>query len=506
LNTANQKKQRDLSGKVVTATIIFLLLCSFDSNVFPVDGWNKIESNSSQHNVLLLISDDHGIDQLGCYGNQKIKTPNLDQLAKQGVRYSNAFCVSASCSASRGVILSGLYPHQNGQFGHQHNWHHFSYHKWVQSIPLLLKQNGYRTGVIGKLHVAPVDQLPFDFVVHGKEIMGNRDVMVMAEKANEFFNQNKNDSFFLLIGYSDPHRSAQGMSAMKNVENFSGFGNDKNYTDIIPTIYDPVDVHVPDFLPDTPEVREELADQYQSITRLDAGLGKVIEYLRSSGRYDQTLIIYISDNGIPFPGAKTTIYDSGVHLPMIINAPTIKNTGIVNNAMISFIDLMPTILDWTDSKGPEYELPGRSFLPIIDQENAPGWDEVYQSHTFHEITMYYPMRAVRTRQYKYINNLFPELEYPFATDLFISKTWQGILDRKSEFMGKRKVRDYLLRPAEELYDIIKDPVEAKNLANDPAFHDVLEKMRKKLRLMRDKTNDPWVINDNYQLNKSLMKP
>lgn len=500
-----QNTQSDLSGKIVIDAIIFFLF-SFMLHASPAGGQNKIESNSSPHNVLLLISDDHGIDQLGCYGNDIIKTPNLDQLAEQGVRFTNAYGVTASCSASRGVILSGLYPHQNGQFGHQHNWHHFSYHKWVQSIPFLLKQNGYRTGVIGKLHVAPVEQLPFDFVVPGREIMGNRDVMVMAEKANDFFNQDKNDPFFLLIGYSDPHRSAQGMSKMKNVANFSGFGNDKEYTDITPTTYDPADVIVPDFLPDAPEVREELADQYQSISRMDAGIGKVIEYLRSSGRYEQTLIIYISDNGIPFPGAKTTIYDSGVHLPMIVNSPTIKKSGGVNNAMISFIDLMPTILDWTDTKGPEYELPGRTFLPIIDQENTPGWDEVYQSHTFHEITMYYPMRAVRTRQYKYILNLFPELEYPFATDLFICKTWQGILDRKSEMMGSRTVSNYLNRPAEELYNVSKDPVESNNLAQDPAYSDVLQELRIKLETRRVATDDPWLINDNYQFNKSLIEP
>jgi N-sulfoglucosamine sulfohydrolase len=506
MNKINQTTQPDLPGKIVITAIIFLLLFLFMLHASPAAGKNIIESNSSQRNVLLLISDDHGIDQLGCYGNEKIQTPNLDQLAEQGVRFTNAYGITASCSASRGVILSGLYPHQNGQFGHQHNWHHFSYHKWVQSIPLLLKQNDYRTGVIGKLHVAPIEQLPFDFVVPGKEIMGNRDVMVMAEKANEFFNQDKKDPFFLLIGYSDPHRSAQGMSKMKNVENFSGFGNDREYTDLTPTIYDPADVHVPDFLPDTPEVREELADQYQSISRMDAGIGKVIEYLRSSGRYEQTLIIYISDNGIPFPGAKTTIYDSGVHLPMIVNSPTINKSGGVNNAMISFIDLLPTILDWTDTKNPEYKLPGRSFLPIMNQENAVGWDEVYQSHTFHEITMYYPMRAVRTRQYKYIHNLFPELEYPFATDLFICKTWQGILERKSEMMGKRRVSDYLLRPVEELYDIKKDPVESINLAQDPAYSGVLKELRAKLRSMRVATDDPWLINDNYLMNKSLLKP
>ncbi|HEX9973580.1 MAG TPA: sulfatase [bacterium] len=464
----------------------------------------KLNSHSSrQRNVLLLISDDHGIDQLGCYGNQNIKTPYLDQMAAEGVRFTHAFCVAASCSASRGSILTGLYTHQNGQFGHQHNWHHFSLHAWVETLPALLKRNGYQTGIIGKLHVAPQEQLPFDYIVPEKNIMGNRDVKTMADKAGEFFARDKNNPFFLLIGYSDPHRSAQGMSDMKNVENFSGFGNDRDYPGIEPTNYDPADVHVPDFLPDTPDVREELADQYQSITRLDTGIGKVLENLRKSGRYEDTLIIYISDNGIPFPGAKTTIYDSGVHLPMIVCSPDVGKSGQENHAMISFVDLVPTILDWTGTEVHDYKLPGKSFLPILNQQNTNGWDEVYFSHTFHEITMYYPMRGVRTRRYKYILNLFPELEYPFATDLFISKTWQGILKRKSKMMGKRKVSDYLRHPAEELYDIEQDPAESENLAGVPEFQNVLLEMREKLKKMREETDDPWLIIDNYNANRAL---
>ena len=466
----------------------------------------KLVSRISSHrNVLLLISDDHGIDQLGCYGNNKIKTPNLDRMAEKGVRFTNAFAVAASCSASRGSILSGLYPHQNGQFGHAHNWHHFSYFHWVQSLPALLKRNGYQTGLIGKLHVEPKEQLPFDFTVPSKDLMENRDVKTMADKAADFFNTDKNKPFFLLMGYSDPHRSAQGMSNMMNVENFSGFGNNPDYPNIEPTKYLLKDVHVPSFLPDTPEVREELVDQYQAVTRLDTGIGMVIENLRKSGRYDDTLIIYISDNGIPFPGAKTTVYDSGLHLPMIVCCPEIEKGSKINNAMISYINLLPTILDWTSSRGPKYKLPGRSFLSILNQENPEGWNEVYSSHTFHEITMYYPMRGVRTRHFKYINNLYPELEFPFATDLFVSKTWQGILKRKSKKMGKRNVSDFLQRPAEELYDIEKDPAESKNLANNPAYQKVLKEMRAKLKTMRENTKDPWLINENYKANQMLIR-
>ena len=455
-------------------------------------GQSRRKGKSVRHrNILLLISDDHGLDQSGCYGNDKIKTPHLDAMAKDGVRFTNAFAIAASCSASRGTILTGLYTHDNGQYGLQHSFHHFSLHRWVETLPALLKKNGYKTGIIGKLHVAPEEQLPFDYAVQSGEIMGNRDVKTMADKAGEFFSQTKNAPFFLLIGYSDPHRSSKG------------FGNDRQYPGVEATTYDPADVTVPAFLPDTPEAREELADMYQAVTRMDAGIGMVIEKLRASNRYDDTLIIYISDNGIPFPGAKTTIYDPGVHLPMIVCSPDLEQGGSVNRAMISFIDLVPTILDWTGTEGPEYELPGKSFRPILNQENPHGWDEVYQSHTFHEITMYYPMRSVRTRRYRYILNLFPELEYPFATDLFASKTWQGILKRKHKMMGKRKVHDYLHRPAEELFDLEKDPDEVNNVAGDSRYRDVLEEMRAKLTAMRKQTKDPWLVWENYSSNRSF---
>lgn len=500
----NKINRRSFLEKCVAAGSMPLLSSAYSSGPANASSQNSQRKKLPQRNVLLLISDDHGIDQLGCYGNKTIQTPHLDQMAESGVRFTNAFCISASCSASRGSILSGLYPHQNGQFGHQHNWHHFSYHAWVQSIPALLKANGYRTGLIGKLHVAPDDLLPFDYRVQSKDIMGNRDVKTMADKAGEFFNQAQDNPFFLLVGYSDPHRSAQGMSEMRNVENFSGFGNDQDYPGLSPVKYNPSEVSVPDFLPDTPEVREELADQYESITRLDRGIGMVLDRLRESGRYKDTLIIYISDNGIPFPGAKTTIYDSGVHLPMILCSPEIITGGGINHAMISFVDLLPTILEWTGSAPPKYTLPGRSFLGSLNEENPEGWDEVYQSHTFHEITMYYPMRAVRTRKYKYIRNLFPELEFPFATDLFVSKTWQRILKRRVKKMGKRDVRVYLRRPAEELYDIQKDPVESINLAGETSYQGVLYEMRMKLTEMRVRTGDPWLINDNYRENRTLL--
>ncbi len=465
----------------------------------------SFKSSGKHKNVLLIISDDHGIDQLGCYGNKKIDTPNLDNMAARGIRFTNAYSTVASCSPSRASVLTGLYSHQNGQYGLQHKWHHFKLLDWVETAPSLLKKSGYKTGLVGKLHVESTENLEFDFKVSGKEIKGNRDVKKMADKAGEFFSQDKEKPFFLLVGYSDPHRKAPPKSKTKNASSLSGFGNDPKYEGLTAQKYDPADVHVPGFLPDIPEVRNELADQYESISRLDTGIGWMIDNLKKSGRYDDTLIIYLSDNGIPFPGAKTTVYDSGVKLPMIINSPGIKKGGIVNKAMISFVDLLPTILDWTDAKPPKYKLPGKSFRNLLNSEDSSERNEIYNSHTFHEVTMFYPMRSIRTRRYRYILNLYPQLEFPFATDLFASKTWQAILNSKLEKMGKRSTRNYLYRPAEELYDIQNDPAESVNLAGDSNYKTVLNELRTKLRQMREDTDDYWLINDNYKTNSEVFK-
>ncbi|MEC4802716.1 MAG: sulfatase [Jaaginema sp. PMC 1079.18] len=438
-------------------------------------------NSTPQRNILILISDDQGIDQLGCYGNSKVNTPNLDNLAKSGVHFTRAFTPSSSCSASRGSILTGLYPHQNGQYGHAHRQHNFRLHEWVQPLPMLLKASGYQTGLIGKLHVGGDKiQFPFDFMIPEAEIQGNRDVLMMAEKAGEFFNLDSTQPFFLLVGYSDPHRLG------------ATFGNEPNYSGIEPKKYQPDEVVIPYYVPDIPEARGEMTEMYEAIARLDAGIGMVINQLQKSGRYNDTLILYLTDNGIPFPGAKTNLYDSGTNLPLIIAHPKLIQSNKVNRHLINFTDLVPTLLDYTETPIPTHQLPGQSFLPIINIETGQDWSETYFSHIFHGIHMYYPMRGICTGKYKYINNLYSDLKYPIALDILQSKTWQGMLERNLNKVGQRPLESYLHRPSEELYDLENDPQELFNLAANPRFTDVLETLRSKVQKMREMTNDPWL--------------
>ncbi len=429
-------------------------------------------------NVVLIIADDLCLD-LGCYGNKVLRTPNLDGLAKKGTRFTRAYATVASCSPSRSSILTGLFTHQSGQYGLQHAAHAQQAHPWVQSLANLLRAGGYWTGLIGKFHVGPASSYNFHAVLT-KGTGGNRDVAAMAKIAREFINQRDKRPFFLVHSFSDPHRAAKG------------FGNEKFAKDPAEKPYDPAKVVVPYHLPDTPEVRKELAEYYQSVSRMDRGVGLLLDVLRETGQLENTLIIFVSDNGIPFPGAKTTLYAAGIHLPLLVAGPGLPQDN-TSNALASYADLAPTILDWTKVKGPAYALPGQSLLPLLGKGEVKKRDAVFASHQFHEITMYYPMRALITERYKLIVNLAPEREYPFASDLWGSATWQGIRKRGDKMMGQRSVAAYLHRPKEELYDLSKDPNELRNLASDPNHAEVLTDLRRRLRAWQAETNDPWRI-------------
>ena len=254
---------------------------------------------------------------------------------------------------------------------------------------------------------------------------------------------------------------------------------------------------MPDFLPDTQQTREELAEYYQSVSRIDQGFGKLMAYLEASGKRQNTIVIYISDNGMAFPGAKTTLYEPGMRLPCIISDPTVGHKGTTCDALITWADMTPTLLDRAGIKDAGTDFHGRSFKSILGQEHPKGWDEVYASHTFHEITMYYPMRVLRERRYKLIWNTAWALEYPFASDLWASSTWQRSYRDKSPRFGQRTMEAFLHRPEFELYDLETDPGETVNLATVPEQQARLQQMKDKLKAWQLETKDPWLIMWNH---------
>lgn len=428
-------------------------------------------AQAEPRNVLLYVVDDQGANDAGFLGNPVIRTPGLDQLAAEGTHMSHAFCTTPSCSASRSVILSGRYNHANGQYGHAHSYHHFKTFDYVKTLPKYLGESGYRTWSVGKFHVAPPENYPFD------KLIGVKAPVQMAELSRELIEAESDDPFFLYFCTTEPHRP------------FRREGSEP---------ISPDDVIVPSYLPDTPESREELAQYYMSVERADSGLLRLIEILKDAGHWDNTLIIYISDNGIAFPGAKTNMYEPGVRLPCVVRNPLLEETPTMSNAMITYADLTPTILDYAGVEFDSKDVHGRSFLSAIADASAEDRDEVFLSHTFHEITMYYPVRVLRERRYKLIWNIAHGLPFPFASDLYRSETWQGVLERGDTHYAKREVDAYIHRAQFELYDLENDPDEIHNLADSPEHADRIAQMKAKLKSYQKKTDDPWILKWEYE--------
>lgn len=344
--------------------------------------------------------------------------------------------------------------------------------------------------------MGPLSVYPWEEVVESP----TRDVRWVAQQASSFFQKAKKDErpFFLTVGYMDPHRD----------HTRGGFGNGDAAVSSEDGSYSAEDIAVPSFLSDTPEVRQELAEYYRAIGRVDRGFGLILDSLNEHGYGDDILVIFLSDNGPPFLNSKTTLYDAGVRLPLLIHQPGASSQGVLNPNMVSFTDILPTVLDWAGYNEEEQQnhqprRRGRSLLPVLTHsEVEETWEQhVFGSHTFHEITNYYPTRFLRTRRYKYHRNIAWKLDFPFSTDLYASLSWEGIRNASPGpvKIGERSLKAYIQRPPEELYDLQNDPTETVNLATDPAHQELLVSLRGKLETWQRETNDPWLFRDGVSL-------
>ncbi len=466
-------------------------------------------ASAERPNIVLIVADDHGPEAIGAYGNRVVRTPHLDALAADGTRFTHAFCTSASCSPSRSVLLTGQQNHRNGMYGLQHQDHHFSSLDTVKSLPVRLGQAGYRTARIGKFHVGPEAVYAFDTVLSGgaandPDSLG-RSPVAMAEQTRPVLESKDPRPFFLFFASDDPHRAnavlPNGKPTFDTYPAPNRFGNrDAGYPGVTEVVFRPEDVIVPPWLPDTPICRAEIAEYYRAIARLDQGVGRLVALLKETGHYERTLIVYLSDNGPAFPGAKTTLYDPGIRLPLIVRAPGRTRPGSVQEAMVTWADVTPTLLEVAGVLGSvgRDELDGRSFRAALDGAPVPDRDEIYASHSLHEITMYYPMRAVRTRRYKLIHNIASGLVFPSALDLVQSPTWVGLMRSGGTVFGRRPVAQFLRRPPFELYDLETDPDEIVNLADSPAHRAVRDQLIAKVRAFQETTRDPWRHKWNYE--------
>jgi len=486
---------------------------------------------AAERNIIFFITDDES-PTLGCYGDPVAVSPAVDALAKDGTIFLNAFATTASCSASRSVVMSGLHNHKNGQYGHQHHFHKFaSFHNVVSlALPRVLANEGYRTAQIGKYHVAPEEVYHFETYLKGN----GRNAVQMAEGCRKFITDSSDDRpFFIYFGTSDPHRGGGKDKTSKRELKPDLFGNKPqkgSYPDVKEVFFDPAKVAIPSFLPDTPETREELANYYQSCARIDQGMARLVSVLKEAGVYDKTLIVFTSDHGMAFSGGKTTVYEGGLKVPFVVRNPYEKKRGVRSMAMISHIDITPSLLDFAGGLDPKTNGPrklvdadkywrkrneavrenrngghkftsyhGKSWIPILGKPDATHWQTVFASHTFHEIQMYYPMRVVRDKKFKLIWNIAHGLPYPFASDLWAASSWQAQFKKGMDApYGLKTVGEYVNRPKFELYDIEKDPNEEVNLASDTQYAEVLKTYQQTLKSFQKKMDDPWIMKWDYE--------
>jgi N-sulfoglucosamine sulfohydrolase len=429
--------------------------------------------------------------------------------------------------------MSGLHNHRNGQFGHQHHYHKFNSFNDVAklALPRVMTRAGYRTGHIGKYHVAPESVYHYETFIRG----GNgRNAVAMAEQAKSFITDSSDERpFFLYFATSDPHRGGgkdQTSPLELKPDLFGNKPNKKSHSQVEEVFFDPADVTVPAFLPDTPETRSELAQYYQSVSRIDQGVARLVEILKQADLYDKTMILFTSDHGMAFAGGKTTVYEGGLRVPMVVRDPYQTKRGVETDAMISHIDITPTILDYGGGLDREKNAPkdmmdidqfrdeqrlskmdnqdggqpfdhyhGKSWLPVLADPEVKHHDEIFASHTFHEIQMYYPMRVVRDKKYKLIWNIAHPLPYPFASDLWAASSWQAQLAKGNDApYGEMTVGRYVQRPEFELFDIEADPNESTNLATSPGHADILETYQAKLKAAQKKYDDPWIMKWDYE--------
>ena len=457
-----------------------LLLIVIVSTLSAYPGSTRAETPKpgSQPNILLLLSEDHG-KQLGCYGDKTARTPNLDRLASQGLRFDNAYVVQAGCSPSRAALLTGLYPHQNGQIGLATHRMRL-YRPDTPNLPSILHKAGYRTALIGKLHINPESAFHFDSRV-SIETFNKRDVIRVADEAQAVF-EHSDQPFFLQISYADAH------SPYAPKQSDGGLPHKRQTSENL-------SAH-PILGYSSPTIKKTLAEYYDSLSRLDTGIGQVLQALEVSGKSDNTLVIFMSDHGPQWIRGKMTCYEGGLQIPLIVRYHGLIKPGSTNDSLVHELDLAPTILELAGVKAPEH-WPGKSMLPLFtkrDKRISNNFRELlFTEFTLHWPVTYFPQRAVRDDRYKLIKNLMPEIDNPICQVYLHEKVVPTItpddMPRLDDAVLK-SVERFNSPPAYELYDLKDDPWERVNLANDPQHQDVLNQLNAALSKWQTDTDDP----------------
>jgi N-sulfoglucosamine sulfohydrolase len=465
----------------------WMLAAAATGTLFPMVGKT---AQTEQPNILLIIADDLG-PTLGCYGDATAKTPYIDQVAAAGVRFNQAHVTAASCSPSRGSIMTGLYPHQHGMFGlSQQGWAQM--HDDVPKLPNELKKLGYRTAIIGKTHFEPFNLFQFDYVeTDGQKVIMQRDVRWMNSKADGFLKeQPKNQPFFLVVSYVDPHRGGgDGRYGPDKNEKFPRIRMGLPENPPTPEETQPI----PFLGVDSPELRMEDSDYYSCVQRLDTGVGELLKIIKNRQLLENTVIVLVGDNGPDITRGKMSSYATATRVPMLVYWHGHTDVGLVRDEPVSTIDLFPTFISAAGGKITDERQTGLPLQSLLTGGKKEWRTQINTEFITHVPWHYYPRYTVLNGKYHFIYNTAAlASESPLEPHNFCSAWWEV---QKPAYDGTaiRKVYDHVKRPPEfELFDLQNDPFEFNNLADNPEYKDMVEQMTREVKTWRVETKDPFL--------------
>jgi N-sulfoglucosamine sulfohydrolase len=406
-------------------------------------------------NIVILVPHDLG-QHLGCYGVEAVHSENIDRLAATGVRFANSFCTAPQCSPSRAAIFTGRYPHSNGVMGLTHGDFAWDFNPGERHLAELLRQAGYHTALMDYGHEVRRGRENERF----DEVLGGGDGLERARRAAAFFRKRQDDEkpFFLEIPFDETHRAEIGFEAAPD-------WREKG-------------IYIPPYIVDEASSREEFAGFQGLVRKLDEAVGRILRGLESANLAENTLFVFTADHGIPFPRAKCSLYDAGLQVPLILRQKGAAwSNGAVLDPLISNIDVVPTLLDFAGAAVPN-NVQGRSFAPLLWGEGYEKNEEIFGEMTYHDY--YDPRRCIRTWDFKLILNFSAA---PFFMDP--SQAW-----RPKCLTTHPREPSYAYHPPVELYDLINDPDEFDNLADDENYGDYRRALLDSLYTWMQETQDP----------------
>ncbi len=416
-------------------------------------------------NIVVIIADDLTYHDLGCWGSKDAKTPNLDKLASEGMRLTRCYTPAPVCSPTRQALYDGLYPVRSGAYPN-----HTFIKPGIKTLPQYLTPLGYRVGLVGKRHFAPAESYPFEYPQKGA---GNGDGPLDLNAAEAFITRDKKQPYCLVVASHEPHSPwNQGDASQWNPDKLT----------------------LPPYLADTPATRQALARYFAEVEVFDKQVGRVMEAVEKSGQKDNTLFLFLSEQGSSAPFGKWTLYDAGIRAAVIARWPAKIKAGSQCDALCQYIDFLPTFMEMAGGKPPK-DLDGRSILNLLIGKSSKGRDYVFAEETSRGIIggpEAYGIRAVADTRWKLIRNLNPEAEFKGgAIPGPAFRSWEAPRNASNTF-ARSQAAKYRKRPATELYDLQADPYELKNLADTPDQKDNLKRLNAQLDAWMKQQGDEGV--------------